>query len=255
MLKDELPGLQEIYLEVEAIATNKKWLFSLCEQLEAFNSGQEEPIGYWCNFRVTKQSVDPAVFRALKKANFIRINIGLESGSERVRREILKRDYSNESFLRAVSLARDNGMEVNIYNLIGIPGETRMDHMETVRINQLARPDGVYTSIFFPYPGTELYDVCIAQGLISGSIDARSERRKSVLDLPGFSRREIQHAYIWFQYRIFRGRRSLAHCLRKVVEAMLDSHYRTRALFWKLLPLLRILKRLATFCSRKLRLV
>lgn len=104
-----------------------------------------------------------AVFR---KANFRFVNIGVESGSERVRREILRRNYSNNDVINFVKLARKHDLQVAFFNLIGIPGETLADFKETIEINRKCKPEWVLPSIFFPYPGSDLYFSCKKQGLL-----------------------------------------------------------------------------------------
>ncbi len=219
---------RKIFLEAEAIALDKKWAFELCDKLKDFNRSIGNAISYGCNFRVSSHSVDEDLFTAFEKANFYKINIGLESGSERVRREVLKRNYSNADFLNAVSIAKRHGLAVNVYNLIGIPGESMRDHMETVRINHLCQPDDLCTSIFFPYPGTELYGTCIAKGLINSSVNKTTrERRKAVLDLPDFSRGQIQRAYRLFARRVYKGRFPWWKNLLRSVYNQIPSRART----------------------------
>ena len=115
-----------------------------------------------------------------------------------MRREVLKRYYSNDDVLRTVRAARAHGMRVAFYNLIGLPGETPADFLETARMNRLCAPDSARTSIFFPYPGTELYRVCRERGLLPARLPTGRERRRAVLDLPGFPRRRIQRCYDLF---------------------------------------------------------
>jgi radical SAM superfamily enzyme YgiQ (UPF0313 family) len=197
---------RRIFLEAEAIALDKAWALEFCRQLESFNATIGNALTYGCNFRVSKQSMDERIFIALEKANFNKINIGLESGSERVRREVLRRNYSNDDFLKTVSMARKHKLKVNVYNLIGIPGESLSDHMETVHVNHQCQPDELCTSIFFPYPGTDLYKICIKRGLIKNLENTSSERRSAVLDLPEFSKTQIQTAYKRFHRRVYKGR-------------------------------------------------
>ena len=146
------PTQSRIYFEVESIALNKAWLIKFCKQLEAFNATIDNFISYGCNFRISPQSKDENIFLALKKANFFKINIGLESGSERIRRDILKRDYSNRDFLDITVMAHKVGLKIFVFNIIGIPGETYDDYIETVSLNRQCQPDSHYTGIFFPYP-------------------------------------------------------------------------------------------------------
>lgn len=220
-LRKEYPEFSDIYFEAESIALDVKWLREFCRSLEDFNATNKKKLSFGANFRVCPQSVDEEVFLAMSSAGFQFINIGLESGSERVRRDTLNRHYSNDEFLKAVAMARKYKLKVNIFNMIGVPGETLEDHMETVRLNRLCQPEKHLTSIFFPYPGTAIYDKCRQQGLLSQSVDCTLERRRAVLDLPGFSRRDIQNAYLWFDYRIYRGYRSRLGLLFKVFSAVI----------------------------------
>jgi anaerobic magnesium-protoporphyrin IX monomethyl ester cyclase len=116
---------------------------------------------------VAKPFLNEEVFQALARANVRTLEIGLESGSEALPRETLRRHYSNDDFLQAVALARRHGMAVNVYNMIGLPGETLADRWQTVELNRRAGPDRSLTSIFFPYPGTDLHEICRRQGLLN----------------------------------------------------------------------------------------
>lgn len=225
---------RRIYFQVETIALNKTWTIEFCRQLEAFNSTIDNFISYGCNFRISPQSMDEKLFAAFKKANFYKINIGLESGSERIRREVLKRDYSNEDFLNVISMARRHGLKIYVYNMIGLPGESFSDHMETVLLNRQCQPDGHFTGIFFPYPGTELYDTCVKQGLLKGSLDTQTERKQANIDLPNFTKAQVQSAYAWFDYRVYKGHKPLWIILIRVITAKIRSNPTTNFLFRKI---------------------
>jgi len=238
------PNMKRVYCEVESIVLNRSWLFDFCKQLKDFNSTIDKSISYGCNFRISPQSIDQKIFSTLKETNFYRINIGLESGSEKIRREVLKRKYSNEDFLKIVSMARKCGLKVYIFNMIGIPGETYKDHMETVSVNRQCQPDAHFTSIFYPYPGTELYDICVKNGLINHSIDTRMERRKSCIESLGFTKPQIQRAYTWFTYRVYKGYKPLWTVLMQVITVKMQSNTIANFLFRQIvqLPMLRFVR-------------
>ncbi len=203
----QIPESPDVYMEVETFGVNIRWATELCSHLEAFNAGREQPIGFGTNLRVTRNNHQGELFEALGKANFKFINIGLESGSERVRSDVLKRDYSNDDVISAVQLARQHGLQVGIYNLIGIPGEKPADFRETIRVNRICQPDWFLLSVFFPYPGTDLHRMAEEQGLLDGPIDMELERRRPVLDMPGFSKRQVQRRHTWFAFFVYRGHR------------------------------------------------
>jgi len=72
-------------------------------------------------------------------------------------------------------------------------------------MNRVCKPNWHFTSIFHPYPGTDLYRTCVQQGLLRGELDGRAERTKAELDLPGFPRWQIQRSYRLFDWYVRRG--------------------------------------------------
>jgi radical SAM superfamily enzyme YgiQ (UPF0313 family) len=231
------PGATDVFLEVETMAANKKWALDVCGRLRELNATLEKPVQFGTNIRVTRNPDFGELFEGFRSANFKRINIGLESGSERVRRDVLKRDYSNRDVIETVALAREKGLKVCFFNLIGVPGETAADFKETVRINRECLPNLHYNSIFYPYPGTDLHALCLEKNLLPGNLNTGLERRKAFLDLPGFSRRRIMRGYIWFDFLAFRGKRPLLKVLGRVFMAWLRTRYTLYSIYRKLIRL------------------
>lgn len=221
------PTIEELFFEVETIGLHRSWVLELCEKIQAFNVSRARPISYGTNIRVTPNCQFDDLFTAMAKAGFRHINIGLESGSERVRREILHRNYSNEDVIRTVTAARAHGLRVRLFNLVGIPGETREDFDMTVQVNRACRPDWHYTSIFYPYPGTRLHALCRDQGLLDRGFRKNGvERCRAVLDLPGFPRREIERRHVWFDYSVYKGIQPLRRILLSVLRTKLRGYPR-----------------------------
>lgn len=94
--------------------------------------------------------------------------------------------------LSAARAAKANGLKVHLYVLVGLPEETWEEFQETVQCTRDCDPDFYYLSIFTPYPGTVLYKKCLEMNLLKQGLDMTLERRRAVLNLPQFSRRQIQ---------------------------------------------------------------
>ncbi|MDT8325490.1 MAG: radical SAM protein, partial [Bacteroidota bacterium] len=231
------PHIHTVFLEIDTITADKDWTHRLCDALQRYNSGLQRPLRFRCNFRITRHANDDALFRALAEANIRHLNIGLEAGSERIRKEVLHRRYSNEEFRDVVALARKYDIAISLFNMIGIPGETPEDHMETVRLNREARPAEMLTSIFYPYPGTELHRVCVERELIPAQQELKSERRSAYLDLPEFPRRRVQRAYDLFEWRVSKGRLPLHVRLRKLLRRYISKSDLVNRVFMSLLPI------------------
>ena len=236
-LHKTFPNHSGIYFEVESIALNKTWLFELCKQLEKYNSTINNFLSYGCNFRITPQTKDDKIFIALRKANFHKINIGLESGSEYIRSKILNRRYSNSDFLNVVKMARKAGLKISVFNMIGLPKETYENHMETVSLNRHCQPDNHYTGIFYPYPGTKLFELCMEEGYINGIITTKNERKEPVIESSSFSKKKIKNAYILFDYRVYKGYKPYWWIIPKIVVAKIQSDIFIYSLFRKVMQI------------------
>jgi radical SAM superfamily enzyme YgiQ (UPF0313 family) len=233
-LARELGAKPEIYLEVETFAVDKDWARELFAGLKRLNAELPVPIAYGANIRVTPGADFSELFQACQEANFRFINIGLESGSDRLRREVLKRHYFNGDIIRTVKLARQHGLQVALFNMIGLPTETLEDFKATIAVNRACQPDWHLTSIFYPYPGTDLYDLCRGQGLLPDNNPESSERVQSVLDLPNFSKRQIENNFVWFDWHVYRGFRPWYKILIKVALNKLRTKPRLHYWFRKL---------------------
>jgi len=198
------PAVNEFFLEIETCGVNPDWLIAICDALYKFNEQFTTPKSFATNLRVFPSIKDEPIFQSLKKANFTAVSIGLESGNEVVRRDILNRNYSNDDIRRVVATARKYGIRVGIYNIIGIPGETYTQFLDTLAMNQELQPDWHATSIFFPYEGTALYEKALEMGVIPKDINFNNERQRVILDLPGFSKRQIQKSFDSFHYDVYK---------------------------------------------------
>ncbi len=87
------------------------------------------------------------------------VKFGVESGSERIRRQILQRRMKNESIVRAIKTAHQYGLHTSVFLMIGLPDETHDDVMATIQLMAKAKPGRYRWSFFFPFPGTKAYEL------------------------------------------------------------------------------------------------
>jgi radical SAM superfamily enzyme YgiQ (UPF0313 family) len=253
------PAVDELYLEVETLAHQKQAL-PLLRALEIFNAGRERPICFGLNFTVTSQGTsDDAQTRSflehLRRANVAYLNIGIESGSEQLRRDVLRRpDYSNEALFQFARLCRQFGIQVNLYVLIGFPGETLADYRETLKIIREVQPQLAFPSIYYPYPGTDLCRTAIDQGLITLADRPPSvERSMPVLDLPGFPRWRIRLEFPLFWWRAFGGRWSASRVIFETILSIVKTSPRLWRVHLFLQERLSVLETLRSRYHRRMR--
>ena len=97
----------------------------------------------------------------LADANCKIIKFGVESGSERIRSQILQRRMKNEKIVRALDTAHRHGLHTSVFLMIGLPDETHEDLMATIHLMARAKPGRYRWSFFFPFPGTRAHELSI----------------------------------------------------------------------------------------------
>jgi anaerobic magnesium-protoporphyrin IX monomethyl ester cyclase len=192
-LTGQCPRMKHIYLEIETVGADIVKGIDLFEKLAEYNSARKEKLSFRINLALHSNFVRVEdKFRKFlelcQKANVTALNVGLESGSERVRRQILKQPrYTNEELIGFCRTAREYGVATSLLILMGVPGETFKDYLETVRVVGDLQPEDVQLSIFYPYLGTDLYNVAVEQGVISaGGTEPSNERHRATLELENF---------------------------------------------------------------------
>ena len=200
-----------------------------------YNKKHEKRIKFGANLALTSNFMSNEercheLLEKCKNANLKIINIGLESGSERMRKDILKRPhYTNDELVRFCTLSRQYDLNVVFFVLMGLPGETLKDYFETIKTARRAQPHNCYVSIFYPYLGTDLADNAISLGLIHPrnlreTSTSKSERARAILDLEGFSSRRIRFEYIVFWIRVYLGYWTLSKVLIHSTKSLLRAY-------------------------------
>ncbi len=110
--------------------------------------------------------LDPVLARELAAGGCRILKLGIESGSERVRREILKRFMTDEDILETVRVAEETGLHTSGFLMVGLPYETHAERWATVDLLARSGIGRFRTSIFFPFPGTESHELSIRGGFV-----------------------------------------------------------------------------------------
>ncbi|HBN27406.1 MAG TPA: hypothetical protein DD405_08060 [Desulfobacteraceae bacterium] len=95
------------------------------------------------------------------------VKFGVESGSSRIRQKVLKRRMSNKTIIDSISVAKKYKLHTSVFLMIGLPGETSYDLMETINLMGKSLPGRYRWSFFFPFPKTAAYDIAVEAGLVN----------------------------------------------------------------------------------------
>lgn len=127
------------------------------------NSYGENYFSWICLSHVN--TIDENILFWLRKAGCDQIDLGVESGSDRILK-LIHKGINTKKVENAVALAKKYKFWVHTFFMIGLPYETREDMRQTINFIKKIMPDSINLCTFTPYPGTELYDYCIDKGLL-----------------------------------------------------------------------------------------
>ncbi|MFT5284356.1 MAG: anaerobic magnesium-protoporphyrin IX monomethyl ester cyclase [Planctomycetota bacterium] len=110
--------------------------------------------------------LDPRVAEALGRAGCRILKLGIESGSRRVRYEVLKRPMSDADIFETIEFSEASGLHTSGFVMLGLPTETRAERFETVDMLARSGIGRFRTSLFYPFPGTESHRLSIEGGFV-----------------------------------------------------------------------------------------
>ena len=111
-------------------------------------------IPFLCMSRI--DTVDEEMLYAMRRAGCRLILYGVEAASQRVL-NILNKKISVDGVEDVFNMTKRAGIETAAFFMIGTPGETKGEVIETIELAHRLDPDYVSFNITTPYPGTELY--------------------------------------------------------------------------------------------------
>ncbi len=180
-----------IFLD-DTFTINHAWVDDFCEAY-----GEQFHTPFSLHARV--ETVKPEMLKRLAKAGCAHITYGVESGSERVRLEIMMRHASNQLFRDTFAATKDAGILVTANYIVGTPGETREDIEQTFSLHEQLAPDDFGYFVFYPYPGTPLFHECKDRGYLPDDYYERpANHRHSILTFPSLSSDDIDEFYARF---------------------------------------------------------
>ena len=148
--------------------------------LEEFAEKYPKVIGLPLFVNVRPETVTEHTGALLKKMNCTHVAMGIECGNNEVARKVLKRNTTNQRIVESVKILKKNNVKVMTQNLIGLPVEdpTSVDY-DTLDFNIKLRPYFAWSSILYPYPGTEIGTLAKRIGYFDGDFEKTSISNKT----------------------------------------------------------------------------
>lgn len=153
-------GVEAFIFRNQNFTLNRKHAEGICEGILQ----RDIQVKWLCETRL--DSVDPDILRLMSSAGCKLVHYGLETGDPEMFKSVGKPGSDLAVHGRAVKETKKAGMMPKLNVTIGLPGESWKSIRRTIQTIKELKPDVVMASIITPYPGTELYEEAIRQGLL-----------------------------------------------------------------------------------------
>lgn len=184
-------GIREIHIEDDNFTFNHDLVREFC--LLLWQNGIN--ISWTCPNGVRLDSLDEDLLLMMKQAGLYSLSVGIESGSERIL-TAMKKSLSKEKIREKIKLIKKCGIDVTGFFIIGYPGETVKDIMETIDFSIELGLKRAGFSLFKPFPGTEITKELVAKGELPEMSDqdwAKFVLADAVYAPLGFTREQMKY--------------------------------------------------------------
>lgn len=151
--------MKSIFFADDLFTMNKPWLRRFLPLYK-----EKINIPYMCTTRANL--MDEEVACLLKDSGCHTVSFGIETGNEKIRKEILQKQITDKEIISCGNILKKNGIRIQTSNMFCLPGETLDDAFDTVRINIKINADFTYSTIFMPFPETNIAKYCIENGYL-----------------------------------------------------------------------------------------
>lgn len=163
----ELKFLKEKYKLQFFKFHDEDFLLRPVENLRELSQAYIQEINLPFIIETNPKSVTEKKVKLIKNMNCVSASIAIETGDQKLRKELLKRVDSQEDIIRAFSLFKDAGIRACSFNLLGIPFESYETYKATVELNRMANVQYPDIGVFYPFEGTELRRISIEHGFFN----------------------------------------------------------------------------------------
>jgi radical SAM superfamily enzyme YgiQ (UPF0313 family) len=152
-------GLGACYFMDDNFAYDSGWMDEFCRRYRS-------EVGLGFGAQIAVGDISEERLAKLKDAGLRYVSVALETSNERLRKEVLDKEFTNDEFLEKARLLKKYGIRMKVYVLHGIPGQTDDDYEEDMRFLSAVRPDIIHNVFLIYLPKLKVTDDAAGRGLL-----------------------------------------------------------------------------------------
>ncbi|MDI6735993.1 MAG: radical SAM protein [bacterium] len=134
----------------DSFTMDKKRIVEFCNKLRNIS---DYCLKWSCITRL--DLIDEELLQQMRESGCRNIYLGVESGSEEMLK-LIKKGITKEKIREKSVLMKSSGIKYSTFFMMGLPGETKEQILETYNFMKEIGPDNAEINIFNPLPGTKL---------------------------------------------------------------------------------------------------
>jgi len=161
-------GFNGFYLHDDTFIANKERVRKICTMLLKKQYHRKMIWAAQLRPNLIQNQKDVELLKLMKAAGCIQVEYGFESGSERVLSFLKKESATVVQNQKAIDLTKKAGLRIFGNFMLGTPGETKKELLETKAfvLRNKNKLDYYQTYVTTPYPGTEVWNICRKENLL-----------------------------------------------------------------------------------------
>ena len=136
--------------------------------------------------------------RLLRQAGCIYARIAFEAANDHMRNAIMKKNTTRAQLVRAATLIKGQGIRLGSLNMLGGPGATIEDDLETISLNIECKVDHPLVSLLQPYPMTDINDITREMGVATAEWDKFPTLFNRTSSIAHAHRHQFENLHKWF---------------------------------------------------------
>jgi len=151
-------GIKSVLFRDPIFSLDKKRVIKICEGM----INEKINIEWACETRI--DCLDKNLLNIMAESGCKGINIGIESTNPKILSNVKRKSITKELIKKIISRANENKIKITGFFIFGLPGETIKTIEESIKFSLSIGLDYAEYKVATPFPGTELYKICIKRG-------------------------------------------------------------------------------------------
>jgi radical SAM superfamily enzyme YgiQ (UPF0313 family) len=237
---------REVGIYDSVFTVNKKWIMEFLKRYK-------DEVGVTLRAISHPLCIDEEIAVALKEARCFRVQLGIQTFNEKIRREILLRNETNEGIKRCFKILDDVGLDYSCDHMFGLPGDTEEDEIAAARIYSRLK-NRVRVTCFWTvfFPGTDLVAIAKKRGELDDAKITKINEGKQAAYIAG------QHGSVENRELIWRNKayeilfRSIPIMPPRLTNFILDHKIQRAFSYLPKVPVLFVVDLIVCFAKRDL---